>query len=250
MILLLTGCINPDGMAYTALSNKEERKRQYINAIKFYLTNTNYPIVFAENSGTDIGHLFTDDLKSSRLETLTFSGNKEKYRGKGYGECEIIQYALDHSSIICSNKNERIAKITGRLIISNIRTIVCLHQILSSKRTTLCAINSELSFPDSRIVIASKDFFRLFLKSKDKINDTQGYYFEHALCDSIKEEKQYPFSPFFIPPHIEGTSGSTGKDYCSENKKGIKYFYKYFKYALSQRRQFYKLYRRNNRYSL
>ena len=50
MILLLTGCINPAGMSYTTLINPEERKKQYVDAIHFYLSKTNYPIVFSENS--------------------------------------------------------------------------------------------------------------------------------------------------------------------------------------------------------
>ena len=83
MILLLTGCINPNGMLYTALSNTEERKTQYIEAINYYLSNTTYPIVFVENSGTDISHLFTDAIKSNRMEYLSFSGNNNKERGKG-----------------------------------------------------------------------------------------------------------------------------------------------------------------------
>ena len=34
-VILLTACISPDGMAYTALQDSNERKRQYIDAIKF-----------------------------------------------------------------------------------------------------------------------------------------------------------------------------------------------------------------------
>ena len=78
MILLLTGCINPNGMAFTALSNLEERKRQYINAIRYYLSNTNFQIVFCENSGTDISPLFQRGIDSGRMEYLTFNGNHEE----------------------------------------------------------------------------------------------------------------------------------------------------------------------------
>ena len=87
MILLLTGCINPAGMSYTTLINPEERKKQYVDAIHFYLSKTNYPIVFSENSGIDISYCFHDDIKSGRLEVLCFHGNQDKTRGKGYGEC-------------------------------------------------------------------------------------------------------------------------------------------------------------------
>ena len=242
MILLLTGCINPAGMSYTTLNNPEERKKQYVDAIYFYLSKTNYPIVFSENSGIDISYLFQDYIRSGRLEVLSFCGNQDKKRGKGYGECEIIEYALQNSKLINSSIGERIIKITGRLKIKNIKMIIHLHTLMFSKQTTICSINSDLSFPDSRIIIAAKTFYLTFLKNKDKINDTEGYYFEHALCDILKKEKKYPYSPFLFIPFIEGISGSSGKSY-SNKTLSFSFSWKYLKYALSQRWKFYKLYR-------
>lgn len=242
MILLLTGCINPAGMSYTSLINPEERKKQYADAINYYLSKTNYPIVFTENSGIDISYIFHDAIKSGRMEVLCFCGNQDKKRGKGYGECEIIEYALQNSKLIKRSIGERIVKITGRLKVKNIKMIIHLHTFLFSKQTTICAINSDLSFPDSRIIIAAKKFYLSFLKNKDKINDTEGYYFEHALCDILKEEKKYPYSPFLFIPFIEGSSGSSGKSYTNK-KLSFSFSLKYLKYALSQRWRFYKLYR-------
>lgn len=39
-ILLLTACINPDGMPFTCLADVGVRKKQYIEALNFYLKNT------------------------------------------------------------------------------------------------------------------------------------------------------------------------------------------------------------------
>ena len=244
MILLLTGCINPNGMVYTSLCNQEERKTQYINAINFYLSNTKLPIVFVDNSGTDISNHFQNYINSGRMEYITYSGNNDKQRGKGFGEAHIIEYALENSNIINSMSHHRIAKITGRLIIKNLNIVTCIHRILFSKRTVLCAINSELSFPDSRFIIADADFFKAFLKKKGKINDSTRYYFEHALCDTIKEDNNFPFSPFLYKPIIIGVSGSTGEIY-KEDTLTIPYIIKYAKFALSQRHRFNKIYRQN-----
>ena len=241
-VILLTGCINPNGMAYTSLNNIEERKEQYVNAIRHYLKKTNYPVVFSENSGTDISHYFQEFIKSGQLECLTFQGNQNKEKGKGYGECEIIKYALDNSHIILSFNEVRIVKITGRLIIKNICPIIRIHDLFFSKRTTLCMINSDLSFPDSRIIMAHIDFYRAFLLYQEKINDSQGYFFEHALCDMIKDNRQYPFSPFFLHPQVIGMSGSTGKQYPTE-PTSCSFAIRYFRYAVSQLRRFNKLYR-------
>jgi hypothetical protein len=242
MILLLTGCINPNGMTMTSLSNQEVRMAQYIEAIRFYLSNTKYPIVFTENSGTDISGIFSDAIDTCRMEFLTFSGNQNKERGKGYGECEIIQYALDHSKIIRSNHNQRIVKITGRLIVKNIKVISRLHTFIFPKQTVFCSINSDLSFPDSRFFIAPIAFLYSFLQVKEKINDFKGYYFEHALYDILKEKKEYSYSPFFIYPQIIGMSGSTGKLYTEESGT-FSFVYRYARHSLSQMRKFNKLYR-------
>ena len=241
-VILLTGCINPNGMAYTSLDNIEERQDQYVNAIRHYLKKTNYPVVFAENSGTDISNYFQEYINSGQLECLTFKGNQNKEKGKGYGECEIIKYALENSHFIPSSKQVRIVKITGRLIVKNICSIIRYHSMFSSKRTTLCMINSDFSFPDSRIIMAHIDFYKSFLHYQEKINDSQGYFFEHALCDIIKDNHQYPFSPFFIQPQIIGMSGSTGKQYPKE-PTSYSFAIRYFRYAASQLRRFNKLYR-------
>lgn len=230
-------------MAFTSLNNIEERKEQYVNAIRHYLTATSFPVVFTENSDTDISSLFHDFIYSERLECLTFQGNQDKEKGKGYGECEIIQYALSHSKYISSCDDVRIAKITGRLIIPNISQVVNLHQLFSSKRTTFCMINSDFTFPDSRIILAHKAFYATFLGYQERVDDSKGYFFEHALCDIIKENCEFPFSPFFIQPQIIGMSGSTGKLYQSE-PSSCSFTFRYAKYAVSQLRRFNKLYRR------
>ncbi len=243
MIILLTGCINPQGMAFTTLSDQEERKAQYINAIQYYLSNTSFKIVFSENSGTDISNLFQDSIKSGRMEYLTFHGNLDKKRGKGYGECEIIEYALKNSKLIYSSKEQRIAKITGRLIIKNIKGILRWHNLLFSKQTVFCTINSDLSFTDSRFIVAPISFYEIFLNSKELIDDSIGYYFEHALCDTLKREKFYSYSPFLYKPCIEGISGSTGEIYHGETGD-LFYKFRYVKFTLSLQRKFIKLYRR------
>jgi hypothetical protein len=242
MILLLTGCINPNGMTQTSLNNPKERRNQYENAIHYYLKKTHYQIVFTENSDIDISESFNDEIKSGRLECLSFSGNQDKIRGKGYGECEIIQYALDHSRIIRTSTHERIVKITGRLIIKNIKTILQTHQFLFSRSTTFCAINSNLSFTDSRLVVASEAFFRKLLKRKEFVNDSNGVFFEHILYQTIIEEKNIPFSPFIIMPIIEGYSGSTGHEYTNK-KVNLSFLIKYLRYTLSLRHKFNNLYR-------
>lgn len=210
-VILLTACINPNGMAFTRLTDPTERKRQYVEAVDFYLKNTRLPIVFAENSNSDISCLFPNQISIGRLEIITFKGNEDKYRGKGYGEAEIIEYAIAHSKFI--KDNCFLIKITGRLIVENIRSIFHVHRVLKLNKAIQFSTNSKFKFADSRLVIFPLSFVKCFLNRKLQIDDSKGAYFEHVLLNTIKEEQTFYYLPFLVEPQILGISGSTGKEY-------------------------------------
>ena len=124
-VILLTSCVNPNGMPLTALSDINDRKQQYLDALRFYVNNTSLPIVYVDNSNVNIKeyNVFSN-IAEDRLELLSFDGNHDKEHGKGFGELEIIDFAINHSRIINNNKNVSLIKITGRLIIVNVATIL------------------------------------------------------------------------------------------------------------------------------
>ena len=206
VILLLTGCINPNGMPFTQLTDTSERQKQYVDAIHFYISNTDCKVVFCENSNTDISSLINNT--NDRLEALTFPGNQDKQRGKGYGEAEIIEYALSHSSFILEDCI--IIKITGRLFVNNICQII--DSLKYEEDFVTCLFHSNLKFADSRIFCGTTAFFREFLKNKDQINDSKDIFFEHVLASTVVESP-YRFIPFTEEPLISGISGSTGEEY-------------------------------------
>ena len=213
-VLLLTSCINPRGMKYTVLQDKVERKKQYIKAIRFYLENTKFRIVFCDNSGEDVTEL-KELVTDPRLELLSFRGNDyDKSLGKGYGEFGIVQYAFQHSEFIGEAKS--VVKITGRLIVNNLIEVIGLHDKLFfyPKHFVYVETNAYRAF-DSRCIIASKDFFlRHFLTSHNPINDSNGYYFEHYLYDTIKHlPKCYIVSDCVFPLAFSGMSGTSGVEY-------------------------------------
>lgn len=205
-VILLTGCINPNGMSFTQLTNTDERLKQYVDAIHYYLSSTNLPIIFCENSNTDICPFL--NKVQNRLEVLTFSGNQNKMRGKGYGEAEIINYALHHSALI--RDDSIIIKITGRLIVNNINQI--LKSLKYKNDFITCLFHSDLKFADSRIFCGTVFFYKEFLKNRDKMNDVQGIFFEHILASTVLESPVC-FIPFSEEPCITGISGTTGKLY-------------------------------------
>lgn len=210
-LILLTGCINPMGMSFTKLQNPEVRRKQYIEAIKFYLTTTNNNIVFVENSGIDISGEFKE--LDTRLEIHTFSNNDyNKNLGKGYGEMIILDYAFKNSTLLQSASS--ICKITGRYKILNI------VGILQSYHDANCEIMADLpkrlTYGDSRIFIAEKAFFLNFLlPSVDLVDDSKGIYFEHVLCRCVLYAlmEKYSYLPLKYKPRIVGQSGTDATNY-------------------------------------
>ena len=208
IVILLTGCINPNGMSFTQLTDVNERQKQYYDAIHYYIKETNCKIIFCENSNTAINYLFDNNCDSNRLEILTFRGNQNKQRGKGYGEAEIIEYAFQKSDWL---KEEKIVvKITGRLIINNIKQIV--KSLKSEKDFITCSFHSDLKFADSRIICATSSFYKELYNKRNLINDSCGVFFEHILCSTVLESP-LPFIPFSEEPIISGVSGTTGQTY-------------------------------------
>lgn len=225
-IILLTACINPNGMPFTALQDKNTRLSQYTNALNWYLENTDYPIVFVENTNYCINQLFERYINEGRLECLTFEGNGyDKSLGKGFGEGVIIKYALVNSKLM---KNKyRCVKITGRLIITNINELI-------KKSTDLDTIYSyKLKYDDhryslnSQFVIAPIIFWRdYFCPSINMINDSRHFWFEHLLYDRAMVYRK--FKEFKMPLLISGVLGSTGIESKMGSMQFTKFIIKYY----------------------
>ena len=123
-VILMTATVNQEGTDNTTLQVAAIRKQHYVEAIRFYLDNTDLNIIICENTETK----FYNEIESynnnkSRLEFLTFRGNDyDKSRGKGFGEAQIIKFALEHSRFI--KESDYLIKITGRVRFSNIDKIL------------------------------------------------------------------------------------------------------------------------------
>lgn len=186
LTLLLTACVNPGNMPNNQLTNVTERESQYVNALKFYLDNTPFKVVFIENTLHDFSDRFDSYIKAGRLEYITFQGNNYNKRlGKSYGEGQIIKYGFGMSKLL--NEAHNIMKITGRLLLSNIL------YFKNEGRHKDC-VYSDLAISDSEILshsyifIAPKQFFtEFFIPEVERIDDSSNYYFEKYLYDKIVE---------------------------------------------------------------
>ncbi len=215
-VILLTACINPCGMSSTKLQDTKIRLEQYKQALSFYLSETPYKILFAENTSYDFNDDFSFYINNGRLEYLTFSGNNyDPFLGKGYGEAQIIEYAMNNSLFL--KNTSVIIKITGRIIVENIMNLCSTINISDKKNVMIaCNIRPSKKIGTSTFFICKKEFLTCyFLPHIYEIDETKQIWFEHILYKSIiqckKEKKKCLIFP--KPIKIQGIAGTTSLPY-------------------------------------
>ena len=213
--ILLTATIDPKGIVLLKRSNPIVRENDYIESIKKWMGIQQFPIVFCENSGYKIDKI-KNDIKNSekKFEILQFKGNSfPRELGKGYGEAMIIDYAIKHSKLI--KNSDYIIKVTGRYFIKNIEKMV---STLSRDNDVyvMADLKKNLTWADSSVFAFKPSFFIEYLsKFHNLLNDSKGFYFEHALsrailCAISDGHKRIPLPS---KPIIIGYSGTSDTAY-------------------------------------
>lgn len=209
-VILMTACVCPNGTAYTALQDPQIRKKQYLDAIDFYLRETDLDIVFCENSGTDLWAEISSPEKEKRLEFLTFCGNDyDKSFGKGYGEARIIRYAIENSLFL--KTADFIIKITGRVKVLNLNELtLALPQ--NDKNILKIDFSSDVGRISSVCFLATKSWLlRMIEKYGEEIRDDGEINFEGALFKSIVDDQSLRIIRF--NPLLEGISAGFNVPY-------------------------------------
>lgn len=232
-VILLTACINPNGMAYTVLQNSEERLRQYRKALDWYLAHVMNKIVFVENTGYDISPFYEIYIESGQLEVITFQGNDfDKSKGKGYGEALMIEYAIKNSKFL--KGGAFVVKITGRLVIENFKELI--HAMKSSECIFASLVRGKYGMERKSFFFGAPTKFLTdyFLSDKDKINDNAGVYFENHLFNKSLEwvKDGGKAKEFKRPILVNGISGSNGEKYPTEQYPYLKAWLRYYLHKL------------------
>lgn len=218
--LIITGCITPDeGVPYVAIQNPEVRKREYLETLEWAINQVDVDnIIFVDTSDYKFDEEWETKFISCKekgiksIELMSFKANQNEVnnRGKGYGEGEAIQYAINHSQLIDVEKDTLI-KITGRLRIKNINQII--HGI---RDYHMIIIN--LNYPyhnmlDTRLFILPFKMYRQFFEELYyNVDDCNWICLEHLFYRSVRDNN-IPISCTCRYPQFVGKSGSTGKDY-------------------------------------
>jgi hypothetical protein len=214
--ILLTATIDPKDMVLLKRNDPLVRQNDHINALRKWIETECSSIVFCENSGYKIDEI-TNIMKqcgTMKTEVLQFNGQDfPKKFGKGYGGLLIIKYAIQHSNLI--KDSDYVIKVSGRYFIKNIAKIV---RVLSHEKdvSVMADLRKTLTWADSLIFAFKPSFVLKYLaKSQDVLNDSEGFYLEHALARSIFRaiSDGHKWLPLPFKPIIIGCSATLDTPY-------------------------------------
>ena len=249
-VLLITGCVNPNKDAiFLTVRDSNQRLNQYLETIKWALTNTNFgTVVFCENSKCDYDFMgYARKISQNKtFEYITFQGNTKNSNilGKGYGEGEIIEYAYNNSSFLKNTKY--FWKITGRLTVKNINRLL---KKSKQKNYFLNSLDINEALDTKLYKISTSDYKKYLMNSYKKVNDKVNIPIEKIYFEQIKQNriKYYCFRRY---PIIRGISGSTGIQYrvsgvkrnlynilCLLNLYNIKFIYHMYQFINKIKKQ-------------
>lgn len=220
--LILPSSVYP-AARLTVLSDPEERARQYIDALSWYIRETSLKkIIVCDNTGYNYPSSVQQLAAAcdKRLEILSFSGDVtavENY-GKGYGEGEIMEYTMKHSLLL--QEVEGFIKATGRLKVININKIVQRIDGAENYFMPVSLLRPRFLVPraarpcvEVRVYYVTRTFFNeVLLTAYKTVRDNETFFLEHAYHQAIARSLRFieKVKCFPVAPEITGMSGSNG----------------------------------------
>ena len=217
--LLLTSSVIPIDLS-GRLNDPTLRIKYTLESVKeWLLREPTLKIVICDGSGFDFSDLMKSRFPTVNIECLSFMNDSTQIaiHGKGFGEGEIIRYALEHSNVM--KESEVFIKCTAKLWVANFdqcllqwnKQFICgayFANVYSYKKTIL-------KFVDTRFYISRKDFYlKHFSVVHTQLGNIAGRSIEDAFLDVIQHEKMKHIF-FRTPPVICGVGGGSGKYYKS-----------------------------------
>jgi hypothetical protein len=216
--LLITGAIDIKkfNVPYTKLIDTDVRLYQYLESIEYAINHYKKitHIVFCENTNYEYDYTALQKKAATLekvVEILRFLGDyyNNKKNGKGFGEGEIIKYALENSRYL--RGNGYFYKLTGRVIVENFDEV-----IKDRKEFNFFSDDFDISNYSCAIKrCVSTVFFKIGNEDYQKlrnayfdVDDDSGYFFEHSIYNNLKRNN-IKYRNFFVYPKLKGISGST-----------------------------------------
>lgn len=217
-LLVITSCVMPPQQQFLKLVDSKERMRQTKQCLDFFISSRLFRyIVICDGSNVDCTDQYLKNKAENndvRLESLFFLQNFEKVRlfGKGYGEGEIMEHIVKNS--ILFEQSKFFIKITGRLSVNNIRSLL-MHINTSSIYFNIFPAR-KLGCVDTRLYGMPTDKYEhYFLSAYKQVNDSQRRSFEYCFTDVLQVNK-LKFIPFAYVPIFDGLSGTKNRRYSKD----------------------------------
>ena len=222
-VLLLTSSVHV-AAPYVAVLEEETRVRLMLDCLAHWVRIApDLKIVVCDGSGYDFSGAVAERYPKAAIECLSFQNDKDAVAkfGKGFGEGEIVKYALENSFQMLNC--ESFAKCTGKLWVNNYAAVVrgftgplwC--QLSVDHIWSFSKIRP--SFVDTRFFIVDKTFYvRYFLHAYKQVRDHELHFLEHCFKDVVvKNRLRASRFLFLTPPSLGGVSGSSGEVYGAES---------------------------------
>jgi hypothetical protein len=210
-----------------ALRDENLRVKYTLESIEEWLAiYASLKLVICDGSNFDFTQLVFEKFPHANIECICFENSKElaAVHGKGYGEGEIVNYAIHHSKFI--KEAEFFAKCTAKLWVANFfeclnywnGTFMCkgvFTNVFSFRET-------QFDYVDTRFYLSSCAFYQEHLSSAHlNVGGKTGLSLEHCFRDVIRN-KNFSNVLFRVPPVIYGVGGGTGVHYKNSLKRIIK----------------------------
>lgn len=226
--MLMTASVDTRGMSHARFSTKE-REEMYLNTLQLYgrklLDKGNYTLVFADNSGWDLGRLKAGlpEKYLHKIEFLSFDpADFDISRGKGYNEVLLMQAAIEQSVYI--RRAQAFLKVTGRYPVHNIRYFLDYgsREIMEKGKELYIDIKDHnlyrklglnwcSRFADVRLFGVTSAFFLRYVATENHtLNDMEGKLLEGLMYNVIKprmESRQLVYR-FNREPRFGGREGT------------------------------------------
>jgi hypothetical protein len=209
------------------LKDTDQRIHYTLESIEKWLSHGNdIRLVICDGSGYDFSGILKERFPARRIECLSFENDSRlvEQHGKGYGEGEIISYALQHSTHL--RQSNSFAKCTAKLWVDNFLEcskewngfFLCrafFSNVFSFKKT-------NFEYVDTRFYLSGRDvYFKYFSKTHLKVGGAYGTSIEDNFKAIILENRLQHLL-FRSPPVVRGVGGASGKYYRDNRIRRIK----------------------------
>jgi hypothetical protein len=218
--ILITSSIVPHD-AGVKLSDPHQRLFHAMESIKQWARIApECRLILCDGSNFDFSPLVKEEFPNAEVECLFFENDQSKIasHGRGYGEGEIIKFALRQSEFL--RETDVFAKCSSKLWVENY--FECSNNWQGNCRFSGVFRNAfsvskpiEMVQVDTRFYIVQKDFYLSnLMDAHHQITLTSGFGLEDSFYRTLVTLKQQRYL-FASPPAVMGVGGGTGTYYKS-----------------------------------